>query len=106
VILIPQQEGEKQAQHLKQDKRQKGQDNKGASSIAVNITNQAFGDEARAASGVDYQRLETEALRLRYSNPVTREKQSLSVSQQPQRQSYSYLKQPSSLKEPCSATVT
>jgi hypothetical protein len=44
------QEKEKQAQHFKQDKRQK-RDGKGACSIGYNLTNQAFGHETRAATG-------------------------------------------------------
>ena len=49
---------------MEQDKRQTHQSNKGASSIAVNVTNAAFGDKARAASGADWQWMQTEAFKL------------------------------------------
>jgi hypothetical protein len=49
---------------LKQDKRQTHHPNKGASSIAAHITNKAFADKARAASGADWQGMQTEAFEL------------------------------------------
>jgi len=52
---------------LKQDKRQKNNGKVGASSIGYNLTNQAFGPKANAATGQEWLKLQFEAASLKAS---------------------------------------